>query len=308
MNILKEQTQIDFLGKRKLTILMSCIIILIGLGSITMHKGLNYGVDFRGGTNVQIRFSQSPNLDELRSYLGKKKLGTIIIQTFGAPEDHEILLALPVDSPLGSGVDLTQNLKKLLDPQYPKLEIRRIESIGPKVGAELKWDALMAIMIALGLVLLYITFRFQWKLGVSAIVALVHDVLVVVGVFSILDKEFSLAVVAALLTVVGYSLNDTIVVFDRVRENLGRYRKKSLIEVLNLSINETLSRTILTSLTTLLVVVVLFVFGGEIINDFAFALMVGIFVGTYSSIYIASPMVLLLSATAPEVPAVQASS
>jgi preprotein translocase subunit SecF len=167
------------------------------------------------------------------------------------------------------------------------------------VGDELKISAVQAILIALGLVLLYITIRFQWRQGVSAIIALVHDVLIIVGIFSILDKEFSLTVVAALLTVVGYSLNDTIVVFDRIRENLGKYRKKSLEETINLSITETLSRTLITSGTTLLVVLALFILGGEIIHDFAFALLVGVLIGTYSSIYVASPMALLLTKLVP---------
>jgi len=183
----------------------------------------------------------------------------------------------------------------VLDTLHPELEIRRIETVGPRVGDELKASALLAIVVALGLILLYVTFRFQWRQGVSAILTLVHDVLVVVSVFSLLDKEFTLPVVAALLTVVGYSLNDTIVVFDRIRENQGRFRKQALEWVMNLSITETLSRTLITSGTTLLVVTALLVLGGEIIFDFAFALLVGVLIGTYSSIYVASPLVLRLN-------------
>jgi len=223
----------------------------------------------------------------------------VVLQTFGDVADQEILLGLPIDGPLGTGEDLTAELRKILLPQHPKLEIRRIETIGPKVGDELKISAVQAVLIALGLVLLYITIRFQWRQGVSAIVALVHDVLVVVGIFSIFDKEFTLTVVAALLTVVGYSLNDTIVVFDRIRENQGKYRKKSFEETINLSITETLSRTLITSGTTLLVVLALFFLGGEIIHDFAFALLVGVLIGTYSSIYVASPMAVFLTNLAP---------
>jgi preprotein translocase subunit SecF len=223
----------------------------------------------------------------------------VVLQTFGDLEDHEILLGLPLNSPLGTGENLTSELRKILEPQHPKLEIRRIETIGPKVGDELKISAVKAILIALGLVLLYITIRFQWRQGVSAIVALVHDVLVVVGMFSIFDKEFSLTVVAALLTVVGYSLNDTIVVFDRIRENQGKYRKKSFEETINLSITETLSRTLITSGTTLFVVLSLFLLGGEIIHDFAFALLVGVLIGTYSSIYVASPLSVFLTKLVP---------
>ena len=248
---------------------------------------------------MQIQFSNPPDLDQLRQFFAEKGMNNVVLQTFGDAADQEILLGLPTGSPLGTGEKLTSELRKILLPQHPKLEIRRIETIGPKVGDELKISAVQAIFIALGLVLLYITIRFQWRQGVSAIVALVHDVLVVIGMFSILDKEFSLTVVAALLTVVGYSLNDTIVVFDRIRENQGKYRKKPFEEMINLSITETLSRTLITSGTTLLVVLALFILGGEIIHDFAFALLVGVLIGTYSSIYVASPVSVFLTKLAP---------
>ena len=285
----KDGQFIDFLGYKRLAAYISGILILAGVASIVAHNGLKYGIDFRGGTNVQIQFSAPPNLDQLRNFFAQNRMKNVVLQTFGDLADHEILLGLPINSPLGTGENLTSELRKILEPQHPKLEIRRIETIGPKVGDELKISAVKAILIALGLVLLYITIRFQWRQGVSAIVALLHDVIVVVGMFSILDKEFSLTVVAALLTVVGYSLNDTIVVFDRIRENQGKYRKKSFEETINLSITETLSRTLITSGTTLFVVLSLFLLGGEIIHDFAFALLVGVLIGTYSSIYVASP-------------------
>ena len=295
----KEGQFIDFLGYKRLAAIFSGLLILAGVVSIVAHNGLKYGIDFRGGTNVQIQFSTAPNLDQLRQFFAERGMKNVVLQTFGDAADKEILLGLPIDSPLGTGENLTSELRNILLPQHPKLEIRRIETIGLKVGDELQVSAVQAILIALGLVLLYITIRFQWRQGVSAIVALVHDVLVVVGMFSILDKEFSLTVVAALLTVVGYSLNDTIVVFDRIRENLGKYRKKSFEETINLSITETLSRTLITSGTTLLVVLALFLLGGEIIHDFAFALLVGVLIGTYSSIYVASPLAVLLTKLAP---------
>ena len=295
----KDGEAIDFLSLRRLSAIISGIIILAGVASIVVQKGLKYGIDFRGGTNVQIQFSSPPNLDQLRQFFAERGMKNVILQTFGDVADQEILLGLPIDGPLGTGEDLTAELRKILLPQHPKLEIRRIETIGPKVGDELKISAVQAVLIALGLVLLYITIRFQWRQGVSAIVALVHDVLVVVGIFSIFDKEFTLTVVAALLTVVGYSLNDTIVVFDRIRENQGKYRKKSFEETINLSITETLSRTLITSGTTLLVVLSLFFLGGEIIHDFAFALLVGVLIGTYSSIYVASPVALFFTKLAP---------
>ena len=295
----KDGQFIDFLGYKRLAAYISGILILAGVASIVAHNGLKYGIDFRGGTNVQIQFSTPPNLDQLRNFFAQNRMKNVVLQTFGDLADHEILLGLPINSPLGTGENLTSELRKILEPQHPKLEIRRIETIGPKVGDELKISAVKAILIALGLVLLYITIRFQWRQGVSAIVALLHDVIVVVGMFSILDKEFSLTVVAALLTVVGYSLNDTIVVFDRIRENQGKYRKKSFEETINLSITETLSRTLITSGTTLFVVLSLFLLGGEIIHDFAFALLVGVLIGTYSSIYVASPVAVFLTKLAP---------
>ena len=285
---------INFLALRRVAAIISALLILAGIGSVTLHKGLKYGIDFRGGTNVQIQFTTQPNLDQLRKLFGEQGMKNVILQTFGDLADKEILLGLPIDSPLGTGENLTKELGKILLTHHPEFEIRRIESIGPKVGDELKISAVQAILIALGLVLLYITIRFQWRQGVSAIIALVHDVLIIVGIFSILEKEFTLTVVAALLTVVGYSLNDTIVVFDRIRENLGKYRKKSLEETINLSITETFSRTLITSGTTLLVVLALFILGGEIIHDFAFALLLGVLIGTYSSIYVASPVALSL--------------
>ena len=304
----KEGQFIDFLSYKRLAAVISGLLILAGVASIVAHKGLKYGIDFKGGTNVQIQFSTAPDLDQLRQLFAEKDMENVVLQTFGDPVEKEILLGLPTGSPLGTGEKLTSELRKILLPQHPKLEIRRIETIGPKVGDELKLSAVQAILIALGLVLLYITIRFQWRQGVSAIVALVHDVLVVIGMFSIFDKEFSLTVVAALLTVVGYSLNDTIVVFDRIRENQGKYRKKTFDETINLSITETLSRTLITSGTTLLVVLTLFLLGGEIIHDFAFALLVGVLIGTYSSIYVASTVAVFLTKLVPPAGTVPASS
>ncbi len=295
----KEGQFINFLAYRRFAGIISAILLLAGIGSVTVQNGLKYGIDFRGGTNVQIQFKTEPNLDQLRKLFAEQGMNNVVLQTFGDLVEKEILLGLPIDSPLGTGENLTRELGKIILTQHPKFEIRRIESIGPKVGDELKISAFQAILIALGLVLLYITIRFQWRQGVSAIIALVHDVLIIVGIFSIMEKEFSLTVVAALLTVVGYSLNDTIVVFDRIRENMGKYRKKSPEETINISITETLSRTLITSGTTLLVVLALFILGGEIIHDFSFALLLGVLIGTYSSIYVASPVVLFLTKLVP---------
>ena len=299
MQLVKDGVVIDFLGKRFYAGIFSAILLVGGLVSVLMHQGLNYGIDFRGGTNIQIRFKEVPNLDQLRDFFGDKDLGNVMLQTFGSVEDREILLGLSVDNPLGTGEKLTYGLRQMLQTDYPELELRRIETIGPKVGDELKTSALQAIMIALGLVLVYITFRFQWRQGIAAIITLLHDVMVVVGIFSIFDKEFTLPVIAALLTVVGYSLNDTIVIFDRIRENISKFRQRKLLPLINQSVTETLSRTLLTSGTTMLVVLALFFLGGEIIHDFAFALLIGVLIGTYSSIYVASPVVLWLTKIAP---------
>ncbi|MAA91864.1 MAG: protein translocase subunit SecF [SAR324 cluster bacterium] len=299
MQLVKDGVVIDFLGKRFYAGIFSAILLVGGLVSVLMHQGLNYGIDFRGGTNIQIRFKEVPNLDQLRDFFADKDLGNVMLQTFGSVEDREILLGLSVDNPLGTGEKLTYGLRQMLQTDYPELELRRIETIGPKVGDELKTSALQAIMIALGLVLVYITFRFQWRQGIAAIITLLHDVMVVVGIFSIFDKEFTLPVIAALLTVVGYSLNDTIVIFDRIRENISKFRQRKLLPLINQSVTETLSRTLLTSGTTLLVVLALFFLGGEIIHDFAFALLIGVLIGTYSSIYVASPVVLWLTKIAP---------
>ena len=301
--MLSQPLQIRFLEKRRYTIYLSIFLVLSTFLSVLLHGGLNYGIDFRGGTNVQIRFDSEPDLNQLRELFANQGYDSIMLQTFGAEEDREILLGLPIDSSLGTGESLTTNLQQILQNANTNPEIRRVETIGPKVGDELKEDALLAVLIALGLVLIYISIRFQWRFGISAVVCLLHDVLAVVGVFSLFDKEFNLTIIAALLTVVGYSLNDTIVVFDRVRENLAKFRKRETEDLLDLSINETLSRTLLTSATTLFVVTMLLLFGGEIIHDFAFALFVGILVGTYSSIYVASPIFLLLQEKAPPKPA-----
>lgn len=297
MRILKEVTHFDFLGKKQIALIVSVLLILMGTVSVVYHQGFNYGIDFKGGFQVRIKFERAIDLNALRKQFDRLDMNSTSLQTIG--DTNEVKLVLPLNNPLGTGSELTSNLKELLAGDYPKLEIRSVESVGPQVGDELKLSALYAILIALGLILIYITIRFHWKFGISAILTLTHDVVVVVGFFSVFDKEFTLPVVAALLTVVGYSLNDTIVVFDRIRENMARFRKKNLEEVINLSINEILSRTILTSGTTLFVVLALFFLGGEIIHDFAFGILVGIVVGTYSSIYVASPLLLQMSVKAP---------
>ncbi len=288
MEFIKPGTQINFLGKRRAALYISVLVIIAGLVSLIAKGGPNYGIDFTGGTLVQLKFSAPVTVKEVRSGLKDIGLGDSLIQRFGS--ENEIVVRLEA-SPGGLedvGRKITEQLRKTLPEQI--IEVRRTELVGPKVGKDLRQKAVMSIVIALCAIVLYISWRFEFRFAVAAIVALVHDIVITVGVFSIMDKEFSLPVVAALLTIVGYSLNDTIVVFDRVRDNLKARRRGTIFETLNTSINETLSRTALTSLTTLMVVLVLTIFGGEVIHNFAFALAIGVIVGTYSSIFIASPI------------------
>ncbi|MEE9229442.1 MAG: protein translocase subunit SecF [Acidobacteriota bacterium] len=289
----------DFLGKRVYAYVLSGTLILASLVALWV-QGLNFGVDFRGGTEIRIKFSESPDVAQLRSRLEGARLNDITLQRLGQKQDNEILLRLggrELDDP---GEDLGDVSKRVLDAvrmggeTWGQVEVRSLDYVGPSVGRELRNKAILAVVGSLIGILLYLAFRFETKYGLSAVVTVAHDGLVTLGLFAITQRPFDLTVVAALLTIVGYSLNDTIVNFDRVRENL-RVRRMSapLEQVMNRSLNETLSRSVVTSLTTLLVVVSLYVLGGERINNFAFALMVGVIVGTYSTIYISCPFVLL---------------
>ena len=296
MKLIKEQLNIDFLGKRRLAGVVSSLLIVAGIVSYFALGGLHYGIDFTGGTLVQVRFEEALEIEEFRTLLSQKSPVAFSLQSFGEEDTREFLITLSQGD--AKQTDAQENpavwVEDLLKETHPKHTIRRVESVGPKVGEELKESAFLAILLSLLLILLYIWVRFQWRYGIGAIVALFHDVLIVLGAFVITQKEISLPVVAAILTVAGYSINDTIVIFDRLRENLRRYRKRDVADVMNESINQTLSRTILTSGTTLFVLLSLYIFGGDIINDFAFALLIGVVVGTYSSIFIASPTLHLL--------------
>ncbi len=278
----------DFLSKRKFAITLSGILILIGLISLIYYKGPKYGIDFTGGTSIELRFEKSISIGEVRKAISKLGYGNAEIKQFGAP--NEILIRVQEQE---VGTEISDAIKTELSNSFPDnpFIVQMIQKVGPRIGAELRRKAVWAILIALFAILLYISWRFEFVFAVGAIVALFHDVLITLGIFSILRYEITLAIIAAFLTIVGYSLNDTIVVFDRIRENLKVLRREVFENIINISINQSLSRTIITSLTTLIVVVVLFFFGGEVIRNFAFALIVGIIVGTYSSIFIASPIV-----------------
>jgi len=298
MRLIKEETHLDFMGKARLAAIISALALIAGLVGYFTMGGLNYGIDFKGGTLVQVRFEESVDIDTLRGTLSGSDLGTFSLQSFGEDGGNEFLITLAGAQGDGQAQkqealtdrNISARVETLLKEHHPKFSIRRVESVGPKVGEELKQSAVLAILLSLLLILAYTSFRFQWRYGVAAIVALFHDVLIVMAAFVFSQHEISLPVVAAVLTVAGYSINDTIVIFDRLRENIRRFHKKSAEDIINESINQTLSRTLLTSGTTIFVVLALFIFGGEIIRDFSFALLVGVVVGTYSSIFIASPM------------------
>jgi preprotein translocase SecF subunit len=288
VQILK-RTNFDFVGKRKLAFAISIGLIVVGLISLIAHKGPAFSIDFAGGTLLQMKFEKDLSVQEIRASLDKIGWGDAEIQKFG--EGKEFLIRVKKQE---VGTKVRDQIKAVLTKDFPNnaFEVRREEKVGPKIGEELKGKAVWAIFWAMIGILIYITWRFEFKFAVGAIAALFHDVLITVGIFSILGKEISLAIVAALLTIVGYSLNDTIVVFDRIREDLALMRGQSYEAIINASINQTLSRTIITSLTTMAVVICLFALGGEVIRDFAFALMIGVAVGTYSSIFVASPVLI----------------
>ncbi|HJM85677.1 MAG: protein translocase subunit SecF [Candidatus Marinimicrobia bacterium] len=289
MRFLKE-TNIDFLSMRRFGFVISGSFILAGIVSLLLQGGPLLSIDFTGGTLAQIRFEEAPDIAKVRSALEALDVGIGEVQTFGTP--NEILIRLQLSQ---NAENLTTELKAALQAQFPgqSIDFRRVETVGPKIGSELKGKAFFAVFSAIIGILIYISIRFELKFAIGAIAALIHDVLITLGVFSILNYEISLAIIAAFLTIVGYSLNDTIVVFDRVRENMKLLKNIDQETIFNKSINESLSRTIITSLTTFAVVFILYIAGGEVIRYFAFAMIVGVIVGTYSSIYVASPVVFL---------------
>ena len=276
------KTNIDFISKQKITGFLSIALIVAGIASLIMKGGPLLSIDFTGGTVAQVKFEKPVELAQLRETLSDYGFEGAEIVEFGSPD--EILIKTQFS---GSSSEISEKLTLALGNSFT---LRRVESVGPKIGKELQTDALKAIGLALLLILIYITFRFDRYYALGSVMALIHDVLITLGVFSLLDYEINLSIIAAFLTIVGYSLNDTIVVFDRIRENIPKFMKKTLNDVVNISLNETLNRTVITSLTTMMVVVILFLWGGKVINLFAFALIIGVFVGTYSSLFVASPV------------------
>ena len=290
MQLLKQPLNIDFLGKRNIAWVVSAILIVISIASLSM-RGLNLGIDFTGGTLVEVGYQESVELDPIRAALEAALFEDAIVQHFGTAKD--VLIRLPSDDSVNAAELSNQVLSAL--QSTGGLSMRRVEFVGPQVGEELRDDGGLAVLYALFGILIYVALRFEYRFSLGSVAALIHDVIVTVGFFSVTQAAFDLTVLAAVLAVIGYSLNDTIVVFDRIRENFRRMRKTAPLDVINGSINQTLTRTLVTSLTTLLVLLALFFVGGEVIHSFALALIVGVVVGTYSSIYIASSMLVVLN-------------
>ncbi len=297
--LIRPDTKFDFASKMKAAVIASVVFILIGLASIVYHGGLNLGVDFAGGAVVQIKFQKEATTDRLRSALDGVQLENSTIQAFGAAENREFLIRTPETA--ADLKVLTDRIDSALSTTFGQgaYEIRRVEAVGPKVGKDLTQKALLALALSWAAMLVYVGFRFEFRYAVGGIIALIHDVLVTVGVLSLLNMEFTLNTVAALLTIIGFSINDTIVIFDRIRENVKKKVRADLRQIVNVSVNETLSRTILTSLTVFLVLLSLLFLGGPVIFDFSFTLFVGVIAGCYSTVFIASPFVLLMERVMP---------
>lgn len=286
---------VDFLGKRKIAFIISGTIILLGIIFFFINGGFNYSIDFTGGTMLEVRFDETVNVGEIRSLIKGLDVGEPTVQTFsaGEKENNGVLIRFQGEKNENVDADVTSTIISALKDNYEGLTDANIstEHIGPKIGSELRATALKAILLSLVLMLLYIWIRFQFRFGVAAIAALIHDVLCTLAVFTILDQRIGLTVVAALLTIIGYSINDTIVISDRIRENMKVLFRKKFSELVNISLNQVFSRTIITSVAVFLVVLSIFLFGGSVIFEFSLALLVGVIFGTYSSIFIVSPIV-----------------
>ncbi|WP_171207202.1 MULTISPECIES: protein translocase subunit SecF [unclassified Ruegeria] len=300
LKLVPQQTSFDFFSRWKIWLGISGLMMVIAFASF-MLQGLNFGIDFRGGTTIRTESTQPIDVGAYRDAIAPLELGDVSITeifdpTFG-PDEHVAMIRIQAQEGAEAvSADMITQVGEVLAAADAglKLPFESVESVGPKVSGELIQTAVIAVVLAIGAVLVYIWLRFEWQFALGAVAALVHDVILTIGIFSELQIRFDLAIIAALLTIVGYSLNDTVVVFDRVRENLRKYKKKDLKEVLNISINETLSRTVMTSVTTLLALISLYVLGGDVIRGFVFAMIWGVIVGTYSSVFVASTILLWL--------------
>ena len=277
---------INFVSKFKKANIFSLIIFILSVIFISF-KGLNYGIDFKGGTLIELRTDTSVNASAIRDSLKSMNLGDVNVKKFGKEGDYLI----KVEQKNSNNSNLIPEIKKTLaDNLNADVDFRRVENVGPKVSSELLESSIIAISLALAAMLFYIWIRFEWQFSIGSIIALFHDVIITLGIFSVLSLEINLSIIAAVLTIVGYSMNDTVVIYDRIRENLLKYTKISISDISNLSINETLSRTIITSITTLLALISIYILGGEILRGFSFAMILGVIIGTYSSMFVASPI------------------
>jgi len=287
LRIIKSATNINFMRIKKLTLFVSTILFLLSL-SLIFIKGLNLGIDFTGGSLIEVRFKENIDLNNLRTKMNKLNLGEIQLQTIGNEND----IIFKVQDNKNKQIETVQIIKESLSDH--SVEYRRTEFVGPKVGSELVNAGIIAVIFSLIGILIYIWIRFQWNFALGAIIALIHDVILTLGFFSVLQLEFNLATVAAVLTIAGYSINDTVVIYDRVRDSMRKYKQITFDEVINISLNSTLTRTLMTSLTTLLALIALLTFGGIVISSFIIALIWGVLIGTYSSMYVASPILTYL--------------
>ena len=292
MELIQQGLDLDFMSRRRFAVMCSSVMLVVSILSLTF-RGLEFGIDFTGGTVVEVGYPQAVDLEPIRTTLYRAGFEGAVVQHFGTA--HDVLIRIAPRDDIDKA-ELSNRALDALRARDSTVELRRVEFVGPQVGEELTEQGGLAMLIALGAIFLYVMFRFEWKFSAGAVVALFHDVLITLGVFSVLGLDFNLTVLAALLAVIGYSLNDTIVVFDRIRENFRRMRRGTSEAVINRSLNQMLSRTLMTSLTTLLVLIALFTLGGELIHGFATALIIGVVIGTYSSIYVASTFTLWLGA------------
>ena len=287
IKLIKHNTNIQFLKFKKATLIMSITICFFSIFSLFLN-GLNFGIDFKGGTLIEVSSENSINISNVRSVLSSLNLGDVQIQNFGS--EKNILVRIEASSSENNSSALSKITNQLI--LFGK--IQRTEVVGPKISSELIQKGILAIISAVGLMLFYIWIRFEWQFSLGAVLALIHDVIITIGIFSFFQIEFNLSIIAALLTIIGYSMNDTVVVYDRIRENLRKYKKQDLYDLINISINQTLSRTVLTSFTTLLALFSLYIFVGQVIKGFTFAMIIGVFIGTYSSTFIASQLLHIL--------------
>ena len=291
LKLVPAETKVDFIRLHIASFIVSISLVIASLG-LFFTQGLNFGIDFKGGTLIEIGTNGPADIAGLRNVIGNLDLGEVQIQEFGSPED--VLIRVGEKANATDNAENLSAVDQIRNALRQDVKFRRVEVVGPQISGELVRAGFLAVTVAIGLMLFYIWLRFEWQFSVGAVLALIHDIILTIGVFCLIQLEFNLSIIAAILTIVGYSMNDTVVVYDRVRENLRRFKKMPLSDLANLSINSTLSRTVMTSVTTLLALFSLYILGGEVIRGFTLAMIWGVFVGTYSSIFIASPVLMYL--------------